>query len=380
MIDKALLRAEAFRLGFYLCGVTTPEPPAHLNVYNAWVDAGRHADMAYLASQRALTARANPEILLPDCQSIIVLASPYPSPPDNTTTSTGQIAGYAQSTDYHNVLPPRLEALADWITRQAGHPVKWRVFTDTAPILEKELAQRAGLGWIGKNTSLINPKIGSFFMLAELFLDVSIEHNLPFTANRCGSCTRCIDACPTACIQPNRTIDASRCLSYLTIENKSSIPPKLRQALGTRIFGCDVCQAACPWNQNTAILPEQSLFPPLEATQSISLARDLQLNDETFHERFRHTPIIRAKRRGYLRNVAVALGNLAQPESIPALTASLLHDPEPLIRAHVAWALGRIPHPEAQTTLQTALNTETDPTVLAEIHQALQNFPKLRLS
>ncbi|MDX9865295.1 MAG: tRNA epoxyqueuosine(34) reductase QueG [Anaerolineaceae bacterium] len=374
MIDKTALKAEAFRLGFWLCGVTTPDPPPHLDTYHAWINAGRHADMAYLASPRALTARASPASLLPGCQTILALAAPYPAPLSHPSKDNGRIAAYAQSSDYHNVFPPRLEALAAWIARQAGQPIQWRSFTDTAPILEKELAQRAGLGWIGKNTNLINPQIGSYFLLAELFLDRVIEPDPPFTADRCGTCTRCIEACPTGCILSDRTLDAARCLSYLTIENKGPIPPDLRPQIGTRIFGCDLCQQVCPWNQKASIQPEQTLFPPLESLAPRRLAAEMQLDDAAFRERFRHTPLLRAKRRGYLRNVAVALGNLAQPKTVPALAASLRRDPEPLIRAHAAWALGQIPQPEARTALQSALQSEPDPVVQSEIQQALNNF------
>jgi len=330
--------------------------------------------MAYLASPRAMTARANPDSLLPGCQTIIALAAPYPATPASTAADAGMIAGYAKSTDYHNVFPPRMEALAEWISSHSDQPVQWRGFTDSAPILEKELAQRAGLGWIGKNTNLINPEIGSTFLLAELFLDISVDPDMPFAADHCGACTRCIDACPTSCILPDRTIDAARCLSYLTIENKGQVPPDLRPNLGTRIFGCDVCQTVCPWNRKTIIPSEQTLFPPLATFQSIQLTEEMQLDKDAFRSRFRHTPILRAKRRGYLRNVAVALGNLARSESIPVLANSLYHDPEPLIRAHVAWAMGRLPAPEAQTALQTALQTETDPAVQSEIRQALNHF------
>lgn len=374
MIDKTALKAEAFRLGFWLCGVTTPEPPSHLDTYNAWISAGRHANMSYLASPRALTARANPETLLPACQTIIVLAAPYPAPSASEHIPSGQIAGYARTTDYHNVLPPRLGALAARIARQSSHPIQWRGFTDSAPILEKELAQRAGLGWIGKNTILINPDIGSCFLLGELFLDIFIEPDSPFPADRCGTCTRCIDACPTGCILPDRTVDAARCLSYLTIENKGQIPSDLRPHLGAHIFGCDVCQTVCPWNQKAPIPAQQTLFPPITALQPSSLCDELQLDNTAFLERFRHTPVLRAKRRGYLRNVAVTLGNMAQPEAIRALTACLCNETEALVRAHAAWALGRIPFPEAHAALQTAIETETDPAVQSEIQQALKNF------
>lgn len=373
MIAKEDLKAEAKCLGFWLCGITGTESPSHLDQYAAWINAGHHADMTYMASPRAISFRADPQKLLPGCQSIIVLAAPYPAPNEDISAEMGQIAAYARSTDYHNVLPPRLEALADWIARHAGRDVNWRGFTDTAPILEKELAQRAGLGWIGKNTCLVHPTLGSYFVLAELFTDLALEPDPPFAADRCGSCHRCIDACPTGCIQPNRTIDASRCLSYLTIENKDEIPTKLRSQLGSHIFGCDVCQTVCPWNRKPAIPSEQTLFPPLEDIQTTKLTSELQLDDPAFRDRFRHTPVARAKRRGYLRNVAVSLGNLAQDNSIPALIACLLQDPEPLVRAHAAWALGCFSAPQAQTALQNALGSETLPAVLNEIQQALHN-------
>jgi epoxyqueuosine reductase len=375
MFSKEEMKAEAARLGFLLCGVTSPEPPAHLDAYHSWLDAGRHAGMDYLASPRSLAARADPHLILPGCQSILVLAAPYPAPVPVNAEDSGQIAAYARSSDYHNLLPPRLEALAGWIADRCTRSLQWRACTDTAPILEKELAQRAGLGWIGRNTCLIHPQIGSYFFLAELLLDIPIEPDLPFTADRCGDCQRCMDACPTACILPNRTLDANRCLSYLTIENKGSIPAELRPALGNNVFGCDICQTVCPWNQKPAARPPQTLFPPLPDLAAQHLSDELLLDDDTFRARFDDTPILRAKRRGYLRNVIIALGNARCLETIPALAASLHSDLDPLVRVHAAWALGQMPDPQALTALHAALAMETSRLVLDEIEMAIRNYP-----
>lgn len=374
MIDKTKLKAEAFSLGFALCGITTPEPPAHFGAYEAWVNAGRHADMHYLSTARAKAVRAKPAELLPGCKSIIILGAPYPAPPPITTSNAAQIAGYAKSTDYHNVFPPRLEALAAWITTQARRPIAWRGFSDTAPILERELAQRAGLGWIGKNSSLINPQFGSFFLLAELFIDEFIEPDPPFESNQCSTCSKCINACPTQCIQNDRTIDASRCLSYLSIENKGPIPPKLRPTIGTRIFGCDTCQTVCPWNGKIALEADQTLFPQYHDPDTLSLVKALEMDENAFRERFRHTPVLRAKRKGFLRNVAVVLGNMADPATIPTLTNCLQNESESLVRTHAAWALGCFHTPEAQIALQNALASESDPAVLNEIKAALESW------
>ncbi|MBN1666178.1 MAG: tRNA epoxyqueuosine(34) reductase QueG, partial [Anaerolineales bacterium] len=253
---KNAIKTEAQRLGFELVGVTSPDPPAHLEVYQAWVQAGRHAEMGYLASERALLHRADPLRILPACQSILVLGIRYPAPleqPDAEALSgRGQVAAYAWGADYHEVLPARLQALVAFIETRVGRAIPNRWYTDTGPLLERELAQRAGLGWIGKNTCLINPRHGSYFLLAEILLGLSLPLDEPLITDHCGSCTRCVQACPTGCIRPDRTLEAGRCLSYLTIELKAAIPPELRHSLGDWIFGCDICQQVCPWNQRFA--------------------------------------------------------------------------------------------------------------------------------
>jgi epoxyqueuosine reductase len=227
---KTAILAEARRLGFVLAGVTTPDPPEHFSTFAAWLRAGRHGEMAYLASERSLARRADPRQVLPECRSILVLGTPYSAPPpaEAAQAGRGRVAAYAWGDDYHDVLAGRLQALVAFIEAQAGQHVPNRWYTDTGPLLERDLAQRAGLGWIGKNTCLIHPRLGSYFLLAEVLLGLELEPDPAWLPDRCGSCRRCIQACPTGCILPDRTLDARRCISYLTIELKGPIPEELR--------------------------------------------------------------------------------------------------------------------------------------------------------
>jgi epoxyqueuosine reductase len=335
---------EAHRLGFTLAGVTSPAAPQHLTSFEHWIANARHGTMEYLADDRARARRADPKLILPECRSILVLAAPYAPPPasplNQSDAPRGRLAAYALSEDYHLVLPPRLHALVQYIEQQAGHPIPNRWYTDTGPILERDLAQRAGLGWIGKNTCLINPQHGSYFLLAEILLGLDLEPDAPFVTDHCGTCTRCIDACPTHCILPDRTIDARRCISYLTIELKTAIPEELRPLMGNWIFGCDICQQACPWNRFADAEGEVTL-EPRGNIQFPDLIQELSLTPEVFNKKFKDSPMKRTKRRGYLRNVAVALGNSRDPRALPALQQAL-EEPEPLVREHAAWAIAQI--------------------------------------
>jgi epoxyqueuosine reductase len=334
------VKDEAHRLGFTLAGLTTPEPPPHWPAYEHWLSMGRHGSMDYLADRR----RANPCLVLPECRSILVLAMGYPNPgstPQNKgPRPAGRVAAYAWGCDYHLFLPERLKTLASFIETQVGSPVPHRWYTDTGPLLERDLAQRAGLGWIGKNTCLIHPKIGSYFLLAEILLGIELEPDVPFSADHCGKCTRCITACPTGCILPDRTLDARRCLSYLTIENKNEIPPDLRLQMGNRVFGCDTCQQVCPWNR----FANQEHDPAFNTRPGLSnpdLVAELALRPQEFNLKFKDNPVLRSKRRGYLRNVAVALGNSGDPGALSALERAV-QDSEPLVREHAIWALEQI--------------------------------------
>jgi epoxyqueuosine reductase len=339
------IKEVARQLGFVLTGITTPEPPAHFDVYQRWLEAGNHGQMTYLADERALARRADPRQILSECRSILVLGIPYHNPalsqPKPAAANCGRIAAYAWGDDYHIVLPPRLEAIVQFIEQQVGHPVPNRWYTDTGPILERDLAQRAGLGWIGKNTCLISPRNGSYFLLAEILLGLDLPPDQPFTSDQCGSCARCIEACPTQCIQPNRTLDARRCISYLTIENKTEIPLELRPQAGNWVFGCDICQMVCPWNIRFAHQHGDPAFAPRVGLPLPVLAQELTLTPEGFNRKFKDSPLKRAKRRGYLRNIAVAAGNARDVDSLPALERAQ-SDAEPLVRQHAEWALEQI--------------------------------------
>ena len=336
---KQTIKDKARQLGFILAGVTTPEPPPHYSTFENWLAQGQHGTMHYLNTERSRARRADPREILPECKSILVLATPYnpPLPLEEGIKARGNIASYAWGEDYHDVLPVRMKELVQFIEEQVGGPVKSHWYTDTGPLLERDLAQRAGIGWIGKNTCLINPKQGSYFLLSEILLDLVLEPDSPFMTDHCGTCTRCITACPTDCILPDRTLDARRCISYLTIELKDDIPTDLREKMGDWIFGCDVCQMVCPWNRFAGDGdPAFGRENPLP-----SLTDELVISTREFNQRFQRSPVKRAKRRGYLRNVAVALGNTGDEYALPVLQ-NALNDEEPMIREHAKWAIEEI--------------------------------------
>jgi epoxyqueuosine reductase len=372
------VKSEARRLGFELVGVTTPDPPPHIDIFEHWLRIGRHAEMEYLSTERSRERRADPLKILPECRSILVLGMRYDSPQAATASQNdpkGRVASYAWGADYHEVLPERLRLLVAFIDTQVGRSVPNRWYTDTGPVLEREMAQRAGLGWIGKNTCLIHPRMGSYFLLAEILLGVALEADEAFMADHCGTCTRCLQACPTSCILPDRTIDAARCISYLTIELKGSIPSELRPQLGNWIFGCDICQQVCPWNQRFAQTHGDNAFSALPQVPQPDLLQELSLSAAEFNDKFQGSAIKRAKRRGYLRNVAVALGNMIPAtdpaQAVSTLSQALLQNDEPLVRGHAAWALGQVGGERAIGYLQQALQDEQEAWVRNEITAAL---------
>lgn len=372
----ARIKAEAQRLGFDLIGITEPSPPPHFDVYQRWLGAGRHSTMAYLASERALQGRADPLSLLHECQSIIVVATNYL--PKRSQTKEGRIKGniaaYAQGDDYHDILVSRLNQLMTFIEVLVDQDVPNQIYTDTGPLLERELAQRAGLGWIGKNTCLINPKFGSYFVLAELMLGIPLEVDQPFLSDRCGSCTRCVDACPTGCILPDRTLDSRLCISFLTIEEKGIVPEKLRSAIGDWIFGCDICQQVCPWNLRFAEPTTDSAFQPRPFLDQPDPSKFLVLTPDTWRKPFRNSPLLRSKRHGLIRNAVIVIGNARDEAAVPYLNSLLFNDPELSIRAHAAWALGRIGSEQVLNILKQAKRTEVEEAVLIEIQRALNNL------
>ena len=334
---KQAIKEKARQLGFILAGVTSYEPPTHYNIFENWLAQSKHGAMQYLAEERSRLRRADPKQILPECKSILVLALPYQPVTFNLQPSTLRISAYALGNDYHDIIPPRLKQIVEFIEEQVGQPVPNRYYTDTGPILERELAQRAGLGWIGKNSMLINPQAGSTFFLAEILLGIDLEADEPFPTDHCGTCTRCLSACPTQCILPDRTIDARRCISYLTIELKDEIPENLRPQMGEWIFGCDICQQVCPWNRFS--LPADPAFEPKIPLPV--LTSDLTLSSVEFNQRYKKSPIKRAKRRGYLRNLSVAIGNSGNEKDIPLLEQAA-QDDEPLVKSHAQWAIKNI--------------------------------------
>ena len=353
-------------------GVTRALPPDHGTAFKTWVDRGYAGEMAYLT--RDPSRRLDPRAVLPGAQSLIVVAMNYHNEsgtPEATSPTHGVIAQYARGLDYHNTLKEKLETLAAFVRSQADKPVETRVYVDTGPLLERDYATAAGLGWYGKHTNLIHKKQGSWLLLGELLTDLVLAYDGP-TTSHCGSCTRCIDACPTAAIVEPYVIDARRCLSYHTIELKGAIPEVFREAVGNRIFGCDVCQDVCPWNRRAPVSSDDS-FDSRPWTDAPKLVDFLRWTPEEFRQKFKGSPVNRAKRRGFLRNVAVAVGNSGDQTAVPVLIETL-SDEEPLVRGHAAWALGRLGGETARKALESVSVSETDSDAREEIFKALESL------
>ncbi len=366
------IKAQGAALGFDLVGISPVRPPAHGGSFAEWLRRGYHGEMAYMA--RTAGTRLHPGEFLPWARSIVSVALNYSTPhPRGVEGIRGWISRYAWGEDYHEVMQAKLRQLLEWVRREAGPQVQGRIFVDAGPVLDREAAARAGIGWYGKNTNLLSMRIGSFFFLGELFLSLELEPDRPIR-DRCGQCRLCLDACPTNAFVGPYVLDARRCISYLTIELKGAIPRELRPRMGTHIFGCDICQDVCPYNARVKATREPAFHPRrgLHAPELIPL---LSLTEAEFTARFAGSPIRRARRRGLLRNVCVALGNLGRAEAVPALSAALCNDPEPLVRGHAAWALGRIRTPEALAALEKARAEEADPGVLGEIESAMTEEP-----
>ena len=365
------IQAHANELGFELVGVT---PAAHSETiarYREWIENGYAGKMHYL--EKHLSLKTDVRQLLAEAKSVISLAMNYYTldPPKALAQDPGrgQISRYAWGDDYHELIRERLLELVTFIKQTAESELKTRVCVDTAPIIEREYAQKAGIGWIGKNTNLIHWRSGSWYFLAEVLVNIVLESDTPELRGSCGTCTRCIEACPTdAIIEPN-LLDSRRCISYLTIELKESIPKTLRPEIGNWIFGCDICQEVCPWNSK-AVSTTETGFQPRDGNLTPQLLSLVGMTQEEFSRRFKGSPIKRAKRRGFLRNVLVAIGNWGTQRAVPALKDALADD-EPLVRSHAAWALGRIGGDAAKRTLQKRLTVETEQDVITEIQEAL---------
>ena len=318
---------------------------------------------------RSADRRCDPELVLPGAQSVVIVAINYHT--DTPTTDAEDeacISRYAWGNEYHRVLGDGLESLyAELGELFPGLNGRW--YVDTGPVLEKAWAERAGLGWIGKHTNLIHRDLGSWIFLGALILDIELETGSPH-GDYCGTCRACIDVCPTDAIVAPYVLDARRCISYLTIENRGPIPVEFRRPIGNRVFGCDDCQDVCPWNRFAHEGERAGEFSPRAGNHTVKLVDLLALTDEQFRTRFKNSPVLRAKRRGFLRNVAVALGNSGRQEAVGPLAGALADDEE-LVRGHAAWALGELGGGGAQKALRDRRSTEQDAWVREEIDAAL---------
>ena len=331
---KSQLVQFAKHSGFSDCRIARALPAAHRELYEQWIAEGKHGDMAWMA--RNVERRTDPRLVLPGAKSVIVFALNYYQGQRPQTALEGRIARYAWNNDYHDLIEKKLRALDEFLI---GHGGSQRYYVDTGPVLERDFASESGLGWNGKSTMQIHRSLGAWFFLAEILTTLELEPDAS-AKDMCGKCTRCMDACPTQAITGVRRMDARRCISYLTIEHKGSIPLEFRRAIGNRLYGCDECLAVCPWNR-FAQASQETAFAAREAVFSLSLREMLALTDEQFRTLFSKSPIKRIKRPAFLRNVCVVLGNIGTQDDLPALERAAL-DPHPLIAEHAQWAIEEI--------------------------------------
>ena len=359
------IRQRALELGFDGFGVAPPDVGESGEWFQQWLAQNFEGEMQYI--KRGEAKRLDLDLVLPGVKSVICLTTPYFTKPRTLDyldePETGDISNYALNLDYHDLIQPRLRELEACLA-EVFPGCQTKGYVDTGPILEKPLAEKAGLGWIGKHTNLLTEGIGSYYFLSEILVDVALPPS-EAAQDHCGTCTACIDICPTRAIVAPYVLDARKCISYLTIELKGAIPHEYRKAIGNRIYGCDDCQIVCPWN-SYAVATEEPAFQEREGVKG--LIELMQLDDEEFRARFRKSPVKRTKRRGLLRNVAVALGNSGQLEAVPVLTEAL-SDPEPLIRSHAVWALGELLGTEVLEAVESCLLGETDVLVLNEVER-----------
>ncbi len=319
--------------GFDACRFTTGAVAAHRANYFGWLEHGLHADMSWLA--RSPERRSDPRMVLPECKSVIVLACNYYQG-DQIRQRPGRFARYAFGNDYHDILLDRMKPIAAFLEKQGGTQ---RCYVDTGPVLERDFAASAGIGWQGKSTMCLNEDLGTWFFLGTILTTLSFEPDTP-AKNRCGSCTKCIEACPTQAITAPYQLDARRCISYLTIENKGAIPLEFRRSIGDRIYGCDDCLDACPWNRFAQVSSETRFRMPVPLRQ-LGLRDLAALSKEEFRQLFRGSPVKRIKHNRFIRNVCVAMGNVGTEEDLPILR-SLARHPDPLIAEHAQWAESEI--------------------------------------
>jgi epoxyqueuosine reductase len=364
---REAIRGQALAMGFDAVGFAEARLAAEARAGLAeYIDRGYHGDMGWLAHTAA--RRGDPQVLWPDARTVVVLGLNYGAVEDplaaTSDRQSGVISVYARGQDYHDTVKKRLKVLARWIA--ARWPGELKVFVDTAPVMEKPLAQQAGIGWQGKHTNLVSREFGSWLFLGEIYLSLALEPDTP-EEDHCGACRRCLDACPTDAFPAPYRLDARRCISYLTIEHKGPIPHELRPLIGNRIFGCDDCLAVCPWNK-FAQAGHEPAFLPREELTAPRLAELAALDDAAFRTLFAGTSVKRTGRDRFLRNVLIAIGNVPEPE--PTLVEAVrrhLDDPSPLVRGAAVWSFSRIAAPrQVAAETKARLAAELDPEVRAE--------------
>ena len=365
-----LIKDKATEIGFDLVGISPVDKFPENQFYKEWLDKGFSGEMSYL--ERNAEKREDVRNILPGAKSIISCAINYntdhPYSTELSDNTKGWISRYAWGDDYHDTVKQKLQVLMDYITSVSSEGVLSKIYVDTGPVLERMYGKYAGIGWVGKNTCLINQEIGSWIFVGEIITDIELEYDIP-VADRCGTCTRCIDACPTDAIIEPYVLDSRLCISYLTIELKNNIPADLREGVQNNIYGCDICQDVCPWNRKApnSKLPE---FEPREKLYNPNLDSLSNLSPEEFRNLFKASPIKRTKRRGLLRNIMVAIGNSGEEDFIPQIK-ECLNDDEPLVRAHAVWALWKLKGAESREALLNHKSTEDDDMVKQEIDSIL---------
>jgi epoxyqueuosine reductase len=371
MISSAQIKAQALGLGFSRVGLAPARPAPHLEAYLNWVAAGRHGEMHYLARPDRVARRRDLNVILPGARTLVMVAADYGPAAPEPKAGEGRVAAYALGLDYHAALLGRLEALADWLRQQWPHPVHYRAFVDTGAVLERGHAQQAGLGFIGKNTMLIHPRHGSDFFLGEIVTDAEVDaYDQPGRETQCGTCSRCLGACPTGAFVGPYVLDARRCISCLTIEHPGWIDRQLRPLMGQWVFGCDVCRQVCPWQKFAPGAAWPELKP--RALWPASLGRLLSLDQAAFDDDFRGSALHRSGRERLVRNACVAAGNSRDPQLVPALRACLV-DASPLVRGHAAWALGQVAGRAAVPWLAERLTIEPESEVRGELQACLRD-------
>lgn len=369
------LKQKAIKMGFNIVGVIPAAPAPTLNAYFRWIEAGMHGKMGYLSREDRQIRRKDLNVILPGVQSMILVGLDYRTLPIPTEIledpSRGRFASYAWNMDYHDLMTPRLEMLAEWIKAEARQTTIHKVYVDTGAILERAHAQQAGMGFIGKNTMLIHPRRGSYFFLGEILTDIAFDtYDTPARATMCGNCTRCLVGCPTDAFPEPYVLDARRCISYLTIENKSWIERELRPMMGNWVYGCDICQEVCPWQRFSVPTAEQQFYPADISHAATPLIDLLMLDDAQFKARYAGSPVYRIKRARLVRNACIAAGNSGDEALVPTLT-HLLEDESTLVRGHAPWAAKQLMGDDAIPVLRSHLDGEADAEVRDELKYLL---------